>query len=277
MTTDYDEREWEQERAEFVADLVTDGLAAASPLVLQFAELTKALLSADTVAGVLNEVVAATRAVIPGADFVSVTLRDSDGSYHTPVSTDPLADELDVAQYRSEEGPCVDCARLSGPGLAYSADLATEVATGQKWPQWGPIAVRAGVGAMLSTALLPTERSPRSTGALNIYSWSPHGLDEADHTTALLLATHASLALAHTQAVEYVDLQATHLRKAIESRDVIGQAKGILMGRRGITADEAFALLRKMSQQLNVKLAELAETLAVRHSELEPLEPPDPE
>ncbi|MDT7798847.1 MAG: hypothetical protein QOI78_2280, partial [Actinomycetota bacterium] len=65
------------------------------------------------------------------------------------------------------------------------------------------------------------------------------------------------------------ELEATHLRKAVESRDVIGQAKGILMQRRGITADEAFDVLRRASQELNVKLADLARTLADRHTELD--------
>jgi AmiR/NasT family two-component response regulator len=65
------------------------------------------------------------------------------------------------------------------------------------------------------------------------------------------------------------DAVAENLRRAIDSRDVIGQAKGILMQRRGIGADEAFVLLRRTSQQLNVKLAELARTLATRHTELD--------
>jgi GAF domain-containing protein len=261
MTTEFDEREWELDRAEFLAHHSVD----TGPLAGQFAELTRALLSAQTVAGALEQVVHAALAVLPGADFVSVTLRSPDGTFHTPVATHQIAVELDLVQYETDEGPCVACAEPTGPALAYSADLADD----GKWPKWGPIALNAGVGSVLATTLLPSARPPRCTGALNVYSWSAHGLDKADHTTALLLATHASLALAHTQAVEYTELQAEQLRKAIDSRDVIGQAKGILMDRRGITADEAFELLRRMSQDLNVKLAELALTLATRHTELD--------
>jgi AmiR/NasT family two-component response regulator len=107
------------------------------------------------------------------------------------------------------------------------------------------------------------------SGALNIYSRELDGLSNADGDIALLLATHASLALAHTQALTNAELQTAHLRKAIDSRDVIGQAKGILMQRRGITAPEAFDVLRQASQELNVKLAELASTLATRHADLD--------
>jgi AmiR/NasT family two-component response regulator len=94
-------------------------------------------------------------------------------------------------------------------------------------------------------------------------------LTEADHTTALLLATHASLALAHTHALTMHELKIVNLQRAVDSRDVIGQAKGILMARRGINADDAFELLRRTSQELNTKLVEIARTLTIRHGELD--------
>jgi hypothetical protein len=123
---------------------------------------------------------------------------------------------------------------------------------------------------VLSTALLPDVTPPRLSGALNVYSAAPGVLgDELTRDQALLLATHASLALAGTEAVRLAELRETHLRRAIDTRNVIGQAKGILMQRRGITADEAFDLLRRTSQDLNVKLAELAHTLATRHTEID--------
>jgi AmiR/NasT family two-component response regulator len=65
------------------------------------------------------------------------------------------------------------------------------------------------------------------------------------------------------------ELREIQLRRALDSRDVIGQAKGILMHRRGISAEQAFDLLRRSSQDLNVKLAELARLLATRHTELD--------
>jgi hypothetical protein len=122
---------------------------------------------------------------------------------------------------------------------------------------------------VLSTALLPGPPTGRSIGALNVYSRFANGLDSADRDVLLLLATHASLALAGTDAVTRGELQAEHLRKAVDSRDVIGQAKGIIMARRGVSADEAFDILRRAPQDLNVKLAELARTLASRHTEVD--------
>ena len=84
----------------------------------------------------------------------------------------------------------------------------------------------------------------------------------------MLLAAHASTALAATQAVNAAELETAHLLKALESRDVIGQAKGILMQRSNIDAEQAFDILRKASQALNVKLAEIARTLTTQRDKL---------
>jgi ANTAR domain/GAF domain len=236
-----------------------------SPLVEPFAELTRALLSADSVGGVLEEIVSATKRVIPGADLVSITLRDPNGRFYTPLETDPLASRIDELQYQTGEGPCVDAARPDGPAMSVCQNVAAE----PRWPRFGPAAAALGIGAVLGTALVPDARPPRQSGALNIFSRRVDGLDEADHTAALLLATHASLALAHTHAVTMHELKIVNLHKALDSRDVIGQAKGILMARRGISADEAFDLLRRTSQDLNTRLVEIARTVTARHGELD--------
>jgi hypothetical protein len=263
------ERDWGRDKAEFVARPPDAphpaGDPASSPLAQQFARLARLLLTADNVADVLSHIVRAAVVVVPEAKLVSVTLRSTDGELHTPVETHPMATELDELQYRYSEGPCYDAA--SKPGLAYthSADLAAE----RKWPQFGPDAAARGYSSVLSTALLPDVMPPRLSGALNMYSRSAGELgDEGTRDRALLLATHASLALATTEAVRLAELREAQLRRALETRDVIGQAKGILMQRRGLSAEEAFDLLRHTSQELNVKLSTLAETLTARRTEL---------
>jgi GAF domain-containing protein len=264
------EQDWSADRDRFVAAAEghppADDSAVGSPLVRQFAVLTRSLLDASTIGEALERILAALMVVIPATDVASVTMRAPDGTFHTPVETDPLALDLDQVQYTTGEGPCVDAARLSGPALACSDDLAVD----SEWPVFGPAAAKRGMGSLLSTALLPDARPPRLSGALNLYSRKTYAFTNADQDTALLLATHASLALAHTAALTNAELKAEQLRKAIDSRDVIGQAKGILMHRRGITAQEAFDVLRLTSQSLNVKLADLATSLAARHADLDP-------
>lgn len=259
---DAPEQRWEQDRAAFAVhpDRVEPG-----PLAGQFAALTARLLDASTVADVLEQVVVTAGRVVPGAEVVSVTLRSPEGRFFTPVETDPVASELDEVQYETGEGPCLEACREDGPGHVLSDDLAAERA----WPRFGPRAAGRGFTAVLSTALQPFDSSVRQGGAVNIYARRPAVLGEHARDTALLLATHASLALAGVTARTRAELQAEHLHRAIDSRDVIGQAKGILMQRRGFGAEEAFDLLRRTSQDLNVKLAELAHTLATRHREID--------
>ena len=98
----------------------------------------------------------------------------------------------------------------------------------------------------------------RILGALNLYSRRVDAFDESDMATALLFSTHAAIALSHAQT-RAGDVELTRqLREAIESRDVIGQAKGILMERERVDADAAFDMLRRASQRLNVKLRDVA-------------------
>lgn len=226
-------------------------------LAEQVASLTHRLLQARTVDEVLHRVARTAHQSITGADMVSVTLRLPDGGFTTPVVTDPAASTLDELQYRTNEGPSIDATRASGKGVAISNDLSTE----SRWPEFVRAAKEFGVVGVLCTGILPDSDPPRF-GALNVYARGILGLTTADQDIALLLATHAALALASTQARTAGQLREAHFLKALDSRDIIGQAKGILMERRGITSEEAFEVLRVCSQQLNVKLADVARSLA---------------
>lgn len=239
------------------------GSVEAGPMAAEFVALAHRLLTAASVHEVLEHVVAAGRAAVEGADMVSVTVRGPDGRFHTPVDSAPLAIELDELQYEFDEGPCVEAAREDGPDVVASADLRS----GLDFPRWGPAAAQAGVGSVLAVGLLPGGGETRSA-ALNFYSFHAGGLDKSDRDVAIVLAAHASTALAMTRASTAKDLKLAHLEEALRSRDVIGQAKGILMERRGIGEDEAFDVLRTASQALNVKLARVAETLATRRAEI---------
>ncbi|WP_244223708.1 GAF and ANTAR domain-containing protein [Amycolatopsis circi] len=230
----------------------------------RFRSLTEMLLAARTVGEVLQLVVDATASLVPSAELVSITLRASDGSFHTAAYTDRKAAELDVLQYQLGEGPCHDAAVPGRPEFLECPDLRGD----EQWPQWSPAAAERGWRAVLATALVDDAVS-RFSGALNLYSRAPGGLGDADRDVVLLLASHATLAVAETDAVTRNELNQAQLRRALNSRDVIGQAKGIIMARRGLDAEEAFDLLRRTSQQLNVKLVQLAGTLAARHEELD--------
>ncbi len=238
-----------------------DGLSA--PFVA-LADALFAVAPERGVAGVIERVVEAACAIVPGADVVSVVMRGSDERFSTVAHNHPSAERADRMQDELDEGPSHTAALASGLGVAQSAELSTEV----QWPRFGAGAVaELGLHAVLSTGMFPGGDPPRF-GALNFYSWTPGGLDAADRDHALVLAAHAATAVSAARARTASDLREAQLTEALQSRDAIGQAKGILMERRGYTADEAFAVLRRTSQDLNVKLREVASTLVTRRTEL---------
>jgi len=235
------------------------------PSGTEFRSLTELLLAAPSVGAVLQHIVDAAAALVPSAGLVSITLRGPDGRFHTAAYTDQAAADLDRLQYELGEGPCHDAAMPDRAEFIECPDLRATTA----WPAWAPAAAGQGWRSVLATALAD-EAVSQFSGALNLYARGPGGLAGADRNIVLLLASHAALAVAGIDAVTRDELHQAQLRTALDSRDVIGQAKGIIMARRGLDADSAFDLLRRTSQQLNVKLVHLAGTLAERHGELDP-------
>ena len=148
------EQDWSEDRA-----LFADGrVAELGPLSSEFVRLAENLLTATTVHGVLDRVVHAARAAVPGADLVSVTLATETG-YTTPVYTDDLALKLDEVQYRLSEGPCVDATRTPGLGLTFSGDLAQ----GVQFPELRPGRGRAGRALRARRRPVPGRREVRGS------------------------------------------------------------------------------------------------------------------
>jgi GAF domain-containing protein len=152
---------------------------------------------------------------------------------------------LDALQQRTGSGPCIDASR--DQTLIHVEDMNAE----RRWPEFAGLATSLGVLSMLC---VPMTIDNVRLGSLSLYGSGPNGYHEHELHIASLLATHAAVAIADA-------LREEHLTRAIANRDVIGQAKGILMERHRITADEAFALLTRASQTCNRKLADVAEEL----------------
>jgi GAF domain-containing protein len=125
-----------------------------------------------------------------------------------------------------------------------------------RWPEFSIVAAQAGVQSVLA---VPLVANSQPIGALNLYSKSAGGYDDAAEETALLFSEQAAVACANAEVYWRTYTLTENLREALESRDVIGQAKGILMARRNCTPDAAFELLRKASQHRNTKLRDVAE------------------
>jgi hypothetical protein len=161
--------------------------------------------------------------------------------------------ELEALQSCLQEGPSITAIRAAPTdGVVVAQDLAG--ADGDRWPEFAPKAVEAGYPAMMSTQL-STDGGLRA--ALNLYADKPHIFNAEAQLIAGLIGIQAEMLLCGAE-------EAQHLNRAIKSRDLIGQAKGILMERFGIDPDEAFQMLVRSSQQTNLKLVDVAQWLRSR-------------
>jgi len=210
------------------------------------AALARELAAANDVETVWRRVVEASVEQIEGAQHAGITLISA-ASVSTPVCSDELVVDIDKHQYSTGQGPCLQAAVDEEP-VVRADDLRAD----PRWPEFAAGAVNLGVLSMLCFQLY-TERE--TIGALNIYAEVPNAFTEDSVRTGVLLATQAALAAASTLTVG-------NLRVAMVNRDVIGQAKGILMERYKITAEQAFDLLVAASQRTHRKLNAVAEQLA---------------
>ena len=187
--------------------------------------------------------------------MASVTVRE-DAGYRTVAATHTAATESDRARYETGEGPCLD-----------GTDKAVVYTPAFPDPRWPALAARpteSGVESVVSYRLTPASPRPDNSlaGPLNSYAGMPDAFDAEAREIGMVLAAHASLAAGAIHEREQVEEMGRQLHEALSSRDVIGQAKGILMERLHLTPEDAFDALGRSSQRLNIKLREVASRLA---------------
>jgi hypothetical protein len=197
----------------------------------------------------LAQIVLSAVQTVPHVSSGGISLTE-DGMITSRSPSSEVVTKLDELQSQLYEGPCITA--IEDPpddGMVLADDLAGEDAA--RWPRFGPLAVEAGFRSILSTQLT-TDRGMRA--ALNLYATDPHVFDAEARQIAGLFGVQASMLLYGAQ-------QASQLQHAIDSRDVIGQAKGILMERFTVDDGEAFQMLVRSSQETNMKLVQVAEWL----------------
>jgi GAF domain-containing protein len=215
--------------------------------------LSQLMVSEESVDATLNRVASIARRTIGACAMAGVTVI-RDGSPATVAFTDAEAPEIDRAQYDSDAGPCLEAFRTGTPIRIES------MGEDARWPAFGSAALSHGIRSSLS---LPLIVRGETLGALNLYSRSVAGFDDADEELGGLFATQGAVAVANAELYWSTYDLTQQLRSALVTRDLIGQAKGILMTRRGVTSDEAFDLLRAASQRLDIDLGEAANIVAL--------------
>ena len=220
-------------------------------LASRLGDLARYLQDQDTVEGTLRGIVDAAVDTVPGARHAGVSVVRERRSMRTIAGSGPLVDRVDQAQIDFGQGPCLTA--LYEKQTVVLPNMARE----ERWPLFAARAAELGVGSMLSFQLYVIGDG---LGALNLYSPDAHAFTDQSERVGLLFAAHAAVGMADAQKIE-------GLARAVDTRDLIGQAKGILIERHGLTGDQAFALLVRASQRSNTKLVHVAEYL-VRSGEL---------
>jgi GAF domain-containing protein len=178
-------------------------------------------------------------------EYAGIILVHERSRVETLAATHPVVADLDKIQLEVGEGP--DLEILGDRHGVMIRDIRTE----ERWPAWLREADGRGIRSMLGTRMYTTKTA---IGSINFYDSKPNWFDEVDVDVAHMLGRHAAVALETARSDE-------NLWKAIDARNLIGQAQGILMERFGIDAEQAFAVLRRYSQANNTKLNVVAERL----------------
>ena len=217
------------------------------------ADLAAVLEREEDLGRVLQRSVDQLTSAVPGADMASVSvLRGDRDEAETVASSSDRVWAIDSDQYATGEGPCLEAAR-TGQVVRTGVEQAR-----QRWPQFTRSARAAGVASYLCVPLAIDEKF---AGSLNLYSEQRHGFGDFDVALLRLYATAACAAIANARRYAEARRLAGQLAQALDSRAVIDQARGMLMERRGINAEDAFGELVRESQNTNTKLREVATRL----------------
>jgi len=233
------------------------GPQAYGPMLLaSFAPLARQLFGNDDLRDVLAQVLKFTVGAVAGCDCASVTLYQH-GRVVDTVTSDAVAADLDDIQFATGVGPAPEAMNSEHPICV--ADLAGA----SRWPVLAATAAELGVSSALCLGLFVHRPAQWSAlGAFSLYGATPDAFSDDDHEFGTILAAYLAIAVATAQRHDEVDRREAALHRGLSTRDVIGQAKGILMERQRLSAGDSFDLLRRVSQRLNRKLADVAQQLA---------------
>lgn len=217
-----------------------------------FSALAEILYSGSDASEVYAAICVAATLLVPGCDHASVMLQQR-GQHVTVAATDDIAARIDALERRLRQGPCVDAITENIPQI--DADLRTA----SQWPELARAVVETTpVRAVMGFRLAIDQHK---VGALNLFSTTAGAFTTEAAAQAGVLAAFASV----TATAVSRDQDIASLRAGLLSNREIGTAVGLLMGLEKMTADEAFDALRRTSQQMNLKVADLARTMLERH------------
>lgn len=218
-----------------------------SSIALRLAEIVRDLGgSLNAAEAVLDELANTAVELLPGAQYCGITTATRDGTVESVGSTHRYAVVIDEIQHRCKEGPCLSAA------WHQHTIAVRDLNRDDRWPKFRVDALAATpIRSVLSYQLFT---SRKQVGALNFYAERPDVFDADAVEEGLVLAAHTAIAW-------HIVFRDKQFRSALASRDIIGQAKGVIMERFDVDAVQAFELLKRLSQDTNTPLVEVAARL----------------
>jgi hypothetical protein len=231
------------------------GPSPADPTTAQlFQQLSQLVYAADDFEGVYDAIVNAAPVLVEGCDHASLMLKRG-STFITVAASDDVARQIDSLENQIGEGPCLDA--IEDETVYHDANLND----GSPWPNLDQrVMAETPVRGMAGFRL---RADNEKHGALNLFSDTPGGLTATSVDQGIVLASFTTVALR-----AYHDRHtAQTLRDGLRSNREIGKAVGLLMAFHKISDDDAFDMLRKASQDMNIKLAEVARQVVDHHRE----------
>jgi hypothetical protein len=220
-----------------------------------FRSLAEIVYASDDFEAVYTAIVNAAPRLVNGCDHASLMLRGND-RFLTAAASDDIAHTIDTYERELNEGPCLDA--IVDASVYHDADLRD----GSPWPRLAErVLATTPVRGMAGFRLLAGDQK---SGALNLFSDTPGGLDDTSVDQGIVLASFVTVALLAANERK----AAQTLRAGLASNREIGKAIGLMMAFHKISDEDAFAMLRKASQDMNIKLAEVARQVVDHHNKV---------
>ena len=217
-------------------------------LAVQFSECARSVQQVETPQETLVAVVRAAVELVPGCDEGSISVVLGRRKVTSEAASGDLPRAVDALQEGLGEGPCLDAA------YEHETVRVPDLANDTRWPRFSAAAAEAGALGMLSFQLYV---EGDDLGALNLFARRAFAFDDESEHVGLLFAAHAAVAYSAAR-------QRASLTRTVVTRQLIGQAQGILMERHKVTPEQAFSMLVRVSQHRNGKLRDVAEQLVLR-------------
>jgi GAF domain-containing protein len=231
-----------------------DGTSREARISAAFVSVADTLTTEYDMVDLLHTLVSECAGIL-GMEAGGLMLVDGNGDLQLMTSTSEAADLVEVMQLAAAAGPCIDCFRT---GVAVSV---REISESQQWPKFRTTAMEQGFHSVLAT---PMKLRGKILGTMNLFGITAGEVTPRDAAVAQALADVATIGILQERVIQEGHLIEGQLHRALDSRILIEQAKGVIANELSLSMDDAFNLLRKYARDRNLTISSVSEQVSNR-------------